>query len=86
MFKVVLHRRSARYLKRLPPADQTRLKEALGQLRDQPTRVPGSKPMYGRWKGYWRIRVGELRVLFWVDEAQQRVYIDHIGPRGDIYK
>jgi mRNA interferase RelE/StbE len=86
MHKVVVHRRAARYLERLPPEDRTRIKSLLAQLRDRPTRHPGVIPMHGEWSGYWRLRAGGLRVLFWVDDAKETVYVDHIGPRGDVYK
>ena len=43
-------------------------------------------PMYGEWAGYYRIRVGNIRIIFWFDDFEDIVYIDHIGPRGDIYK
>lgn len=33
-----------------------------------------------------RIRIGDLRVIFWYDEQDDLIYVDHIGPRGDIYK
>ena len=42
--------------------------------------------MVGEWAGYSRIRVGNLRVIYWYDEIQNTIYVDHIGPRGDVYK
>jgi mRNA interferase RelE/StbE len=30
--------------------------------------------------------VGKLRIIFWFDEKEDVVYVDHIGPRGDVYK
>lgn len=42
--------------------------------------------MAGEWAGYQRIRIGEMRVIFWYDDENDTVYVDHIGPRGDIYK
>jgi len=47
---------------------------------------PGVIQMAGEWTGYQRIRIGDLRVIFWYDEQEDIIYIDHIGPRGDIYK
>ena len=42
--------------------------------------------MVGEWAGYHRIRVGKLRIIFWFDEKDDVVYVDFIGPRGDVYK
>jgi len=42
--------------------------------------------MAGEWGGYHRIRAGKLRIIYWFDEKGDVVYVDHIGPRGDVYK
>ena len=42
--------------------------------------------MAGEWIGYKRIRVGDFRIIYWIDKDENIVYVDHIGPRGDIYK
>jgi len=42
--------------------------------------------MAGQWVGYHRVRAGKIRIIFWFDELEDIVYVDHIGPRGDIYK
>ena len=42
--------------------------------------------MHGEWSGYHRIRLGKLRAIFWYDSKEDIVYVDHIGPRGDVYK
>lgn len=42
--------------------------------------------MSGEWSGYYRIRIGDLRVIYYLDEANQRLLIDHLGSRGDVYK
>ena len=42
--------------------------------------------MLGKWEGYYRIRIGNVRVIFWIDQQEATIYIDHIGPRGDVYK
>ena len=41
--------------------------------------------MAGDWAGYHRVRVGNVRVIFWIDK-DNLISVDHIGPRGDIYK
>ena len=44
------------------------------------------KKMYGEWEGYRRFKIGNKRVIFWLDEEEKVIYIDYIGARGDIYK
>ncbi len=86
MYRVVVHRRSARYLKKLPPDQRNRVKSVLEQMRDDPAGLVEVKRMVGNWAGYCRVRVGDIRILFWGDDSERIVFVDHIGQRGDIYK
>jgi mRNA interferase RelE/StbE len=86
MSKIIVHRHAAKYLERLPKESRERIKAILSQVAHDPLRYPGTRHMVGEWAGYHRIRVGNLRVIFWFDENEDTVYVDHIGPRGDVYK
>ena len=86
MFKVVLHKRAARYLQRLSKSQKTKIKDQLKELQAEPINKPHVKQMAGDWKGYYRMRSGNTRIIFWIDHANNIIYVDHIGPRGDIYK
>lgn len=86
MYTIVVHRRATRYLRKLPQDQQTKIKQVLGEMRHDPIKLPGIKNMVGDWIGYQRIRIGDIRIIFWVDKDKNIVYVDHIGPRGDIYK
>ena len=44
------------------------------------------KKLHGRLAGKYRVRVGELRIIYTVDEANERIMIEAIGPRGAVYK
>jgi len=61
-------------------------KNLLKQLGDGTSGDSDIKSMFGEWKGYYRLRTGNLRIIFWFDKAEDIVYVDYIGPRGDAYK
>ncbi len=42
--------------------------------------------MAGEWQGYYRLRVQNQRVIYWLDRENLIIYVDYVGPRGDIYK
>jgi len=86
MCKIIVHRHAAKYLKRLPKDTKQRIKNILMQLEQAPLAQPGVKHMVGEWSGYHRIRAGKLRIIYWFDEKEDVVYVDHIGSRGDVYK
>jgi len=86
MSNVIVHRHAAKYLKSLPKETKDRIKDILKQLENNPLKNSRIKQMFGEWVGYHRIRVGKLRIIFWFDTKEDIVYVDHIGPRGDVYK
>jgi mRNA interferase RelE/StbE len=44
------------------------------------------KKLQGRLSGKYRMRVGELRIIYSVDEGVGLILIEAIGPRGSVYK
>ena len=53
-------------------------------LGDDP-RPHGAKPLKGRLKRFWRVRAGEHRIVYAVDDRARTVTVYAVGPRGDIY-
>lgn len=86
MSNVKVHQKAAKYLQRLPKDSKARIKEILTGLQVNPLEQPHVKHMVGEWAGYHRIRAGKFRIIFWFDEKEDIVYVDHIGVRGDVYK
>ncbi len=84
--KVIVHKRAARYLKSLPEFQRQRIKQSLRELEDGVTDKVDVKSMAGEWKGYYRMRIGDIRVIFWIDHKLKTIYVDHIGSRGDVYR
>jgi mRNA interferase RelE/StbE len=85
-YKVIVHKRAVRYLNNLPESQRKRIKQSLKELENGIAEKKNIKPMVGEWKGYYRMRIGDIRIIFWVDHKLMTIYIDHIGPRGDVYK
>lgn len=81
--KVLIRRRAQKELAQLSRDDYERTKESIGNLSDNP-RPPGCKKLTGR--DGWRIRVGDYRVIYEIDDAGQTVTVLHVGHRRDIYK
>lgn len=86
IYKVIIHKRAVRYLKRLSESQRQRIKQSLRELEDGITDRVDIKAMAGQWKGYYRMRIGDSRVIFCIDKKLRTIYVDHIGARGDVYK
>jgi len=40
----------------------------------------------GKWAGYYRVRVGKIRIIFSVDFDGQKILIEVIDNRGSAYR
>lgn len=82
-YRVSILRRAQKELGDLPTGAFERVRDALRALAEEP-RPGGCKKLQGR-EG-WRIRVGDYRVLYKIDDTQQTVEVVHIGHRRDVYR
>ncbi|MFP4459897.1 MAG: type II toxin-antitoxin system RelE family toxin [Candidatus Zixiibacteriota bacterium] len=44
------------------------------------------KKMSGKWKEHYRIKNGDIRIIFSFDFTSKTIRVKKIGNRGDIYK
>ena len=79
-FRVELSPAAQRQLRRLPPGDAARLRGPILALALDP-RPPGVLKVTGT--GYWRLRVGELRVVYVVDDAAGLVVVLRAARRSE---
>ena len=82
-YTVLILRRAQKELAQLPAEPFERVRESIRALAQDP-RPPGCLRLTGR-EG-WRIRVGDYRVIYDIDDPQQVVTVLHIGHRADVYR
>jgi mRNA interferase RelE/StbE len=82
-YSIGILRRAQKELAQLPKQEYERIKEAIKNLSRDP-RPAGCKKLSGR-EG-WRIRVGDYRVIYEIDDPQQSLTVLQIGHRRDVYK
>ncbi len=80
-FKVFLHPRAARSLEKLDAPIRVRIKQHLLELEEYPDRK-GERLMPSP---FWRLRVGDYRVIYEIDRAAERVVILFVGHRSNVY-
>ncbi|MCH7664512.1 MAG: type II toxin-antitoxin system RelE/ParE family toxin [Acidobacteria bacterium] len=76
-------RRAQKELARLPKDSYERVRDRIRALAEDP-RPPGCLKLVGR-EG-WRLRVGNYRVVYEIDDAEEKITVLHVGHRRDIYR
>lgn len=82
-YDILIRRRAQKELAQLSRDDYERAKESIGNLSDTP-RPAGCKKLTGR--DGWRIRAGDYRVIYEIDDTARTVIVLHVGHRRDVYK
>ncbi|HAZ46503.1 MAG TPA: plasmid stabilization system protein [Cyanobacteria bacterium UBA11369] len=82
-----------KFIEKADPDTLSRVQEKLNQLLisiEEQSIIPFTeldiKQMKGEWEGFYRLRVGKIRMIFTVDTASGDIEVYAIGSRGDIYK
>ena len=69
---------------KLPHEAMARVAKALRQLTESP-RPPGAEALKGPLRGKIRIRAGDWRVAYEVDDKERTVWVVEIGHRDKVY-
>jgi mRNA interferase RelE/StbE len=83
MYQLVIERYAEKQLAKIPAPNFNRIVKAIHDLASNP-RPGGYKKLTGR-PGY-RIRVGNYRVIYQIEDRVLKVFIIDVGNRKDIYR
>jgi mRNA interferase RelE/StbE len=83
-YRVEMSQRARRSFLALPKRDRQRIGERLLQLADNP-RPHGTKALSGPLKGHYRLRVGDYRVVYTVEDDERVALVVRVGPRASVY-
>ena len=84
MYEVQIERGAEKDMKGLPKAMFQRVASAVLELKNSP-RPHGGKKLAGS-SGDWRIRVGDYRVIYDIDNRAKLVRIWRVGHRREVYR
>jgi len=82
-YKIVIKKSVAKDLKNIPKKDVQLILSAIEQLADDP-RPPQSKKLSGQER--FRIRQGNYRILYTIEDNQLVVCVVKVGNRRDVYR
>jgi mRNA interferase RelE/StbE len=85
VFKITFKKKAAKELLKLPKAAILKLSKSIDGLQENP-RPEGSKKLKGSREEMWRIRSGNYRVLYVIENEVKIVSIRKVGHRKDVYE
>lgn len=71
-------------LKKLHPQDKKRILEEIEKLAQDPF-PKGKKVKRLLGTTAWRLRVGRVRAIYFVNESKKTIYLENVAYRKDIY-
>lgn len=83
MYRLRLKHSAQKELDALDPSAGGPVEQAISSLAENP-RPPGLKKL--QQVGAWRIRVGDYRVVYEIDDGARLVTVVKIGHRRDVYR
>lgn len=83
MYKVVISKSASKEIASLPSQIINRIIPVIKKLGENP-RPPGCKKLKGG-QDTWRIRMGDYRVIYTIDDVIRIVDVRSVGHRKDIY-
>lgn len=82
-YRIAIKRSAAKELEELPTKDRRRIVRKIRRLGDEP-RPPGCEKLSAQER--YRLRQGDYRILYEVDDEDLLVTVVRIGHRGDVYR
>ncbi len=86
-WKIEIKPSAEKYYLKLDKKARKRIRKALLDLEnsENPLIDPNVRALTGKLQGDYRLRVGDLRILFTPDKENKVIYVFAILPRGDAY-
>ena len=84
-YSIEFDRRVKKDLKSVPTQEMERIKAAISNLSSNP-RPSGCKKLKGKNYEYFRIRVGDYRVVYTINDKVLLIIIIRVGHRKEIYQ
>lgn len=80
-YKIVIEKRAVKFIKKQPSNQQKRILEAINKLPET-----GDIKQLKGYSEYFRLRVGDYRIIYRVENNILTVIVTNAGNRGQIYK
>lgn len=83
-YSIIVSRKVEKEIIKLPAPIVKSVSNAIDKLADNP-RPPGSKKLKGTDENLWRVRVGDYRVIYSIEDVLKIVEIKRVRHRKEVY-
>ena len=80
-YEILIHHNVQKIIKKLPKNLILEMLDSMNDLANNP-RPNGSKKLKG-YKNLWRIRVGEWRIIYAIEDERLIILVIELAPRGE---
>lgn len=84
VYQLTIAASAKKELKDLPSDVVQRIWDKIRALPQEP-RPSGCKKLHG-YKSRWRIRIGQYRVIYEIDDSQRLIDVTRVAHRGEVYE
>lgn len=81
VYKIVIKKAAQKFIDKQPPKQRERIISAIKKLPHE-----GDIDTYKAHEGYYRLRVGNYRVLYTVERNILTITVSSVNNRGQVYK
>ena len=86
IYKVELTKAAVKFIKKQDRSRREQIGVIIDLLKENPYQAKNIKPLKGYGENVFRVRFGDFRLLYKVNNEKLVILIIKIGPRGDVYK
>jgi mRNA interferase RelE/StbE len=79
VYKIELPKRVTKQLNKVPAKDYPSISATIHDLKDTPRPI-GCKKLF---ESFYRIRVGDFRVIYWIDDKNKTIIITKVEKRKE---
>ena len=90
---IKFRKNAVKFLEKASSEDAERIRNSLNKILifvEEQRMIPFTdldiKKMKGDWEGFYRLRIGKIRIIFRINIDSAEIEIYTIGARGDVYK
>lgn len=84
-YKIYYSSVAEKYLLRLPKSKAESIVKRIQYVGSEPFKKDNNIAKLAGTVSSYRLRIGDIRVIYWLDQEHKRLYVTKIAPRGSVY-